>query len=93
MFVCWGAWGAMGPFPHWRTEGLEDWRTPPRREGWGALCCASRGRSRPCRSIPKMAAAAAATGSVPVRVCHQEIVKFDLEIKAAVQVAPPAEPP
>ncbi|XP_032303392.1 vesicle transport protein SEC20 isoform X1 [Coturnix japonica] len=32
-------------------------------------------------SIPKMAAA----GSVPVRVCHQEIVKFDLEIKAAVQ--------
>ncbi|XP_048816923.1 vesicle transport protein SEC20 isoform X1 [Lagopus muta] len=32
-----------------------------------------------------MAAAAAATGSVPVRVCHQEIVKFDLEIKAAVQ--------
>ncbi|POI28641.1 hypothetical protein CIB84_007609 [Bambusicola thoracicus] len=29
--------------------------------------------------------AAAAAGSVPVRVCHQEIVKFDLEIKAAVQ--------
>ncbi|NXH42427.1 SEC20 protein, partial [Dicaeum eximium] len=34
----------------------------------------------------KMAAAAAA---VPLRVCHQEIVKFDLEIKAAVQVPPP----
>uniref|UniRef100_A0A669PTK4 BCL2 interacting protein 1 n=1 Tax=Phasianus colchicus TaxID=9054 RepID=A0A669PTK4_PHACC len=29
--------------------------------------------------------AAAAGGCVPVRVCHQEIVKFDLEIKAAVQ--------
>ncbi|XP_075297930.1 vesicle transport protein SEC20 isoform X2 [Opisthocomus hoazin] len=27
----------------------------------------------------------AAAGGVPVRVCHQEIVKFDLEIKAAVQ--------
>ncbi|KAM9373497.1 vesicle transport protein SEC20 isoform 2-T2 [Phaethornis superciliosus] len=27
----------------------------------------------------------AAAASVPVRVCHQEIVKFDLEIKAAVQ--------
>ncbi|NXH80274.1 SEC20 protein, partial [Edolisoma coerulescens] len=29
--------------------------------------------------------------AVPLRVCHQEIVKFDLEIKAAVQV-PPAAP-
>ncbi|XP_065265622.1 vesicle transport protein SEC20 isoform X2 [Emys orbicularis] len=27
----------------------------------------------------------AAAGDVPVRVCNQEIVKFDLEIKAAVQ--------
>ncbi|XP_054245206.1 vesicle transport protein SEC20 isoform X2 [Indicator indicator] len=27
----------------------------------------------------------AAAAGVPVRVCHQEIVKFDLEIKAAVQ--------
>ncbi|XP_076206504.1 vesicle transport protein SEC20 isoform X3 [Aptenodytes patagonicus] len=27
----------------------------------------------------------AAAACVPVRVCHQEIVKFDLEIKAAVQ--------
>ncbi|NXC82051.1 SEC20 protein, partial [Cercotrichas coryphoeus] len=29
--------------------------------------------------------AAAAAAAVPLRVCHQEIVKFDLEIKAAVQ--------
>ncbi|XP_071299691.1 vesicle transport protein SEC20 [Agelaius tricolor] len=47
---------------------------------------ARRGRPRaprPPRPCPaKMAAAAAA---VPLRVCHQEIVKFDLEIKAAVQ--------
>ncbi|KAJ7414332.1 hypothetical protein BTVI_41363 [Pitangus sulphuratus] len=28
---------------------------------------------------------AAAAAAVPLRVCHQEIVKFDLEIKAAVQ--------
>lgn len=34
---------------------------------------------------PKMAAAT----DVPVRVCNQEIVKLDLEIKAAVQVEPP----
>lgn len=39
-------------------------------------------------SARKMAAAAC----VPVRVCHQEIVRFDLEIKAAVQVAPPGAP-
>ncbi|XP_074408451.1 vesicle transport protein SEC20 [Zonotrichia albicollis] len=52
----------------------------PARRPQGAPARARPSPARPCPA--KMAAAAAA---VPLRVCHQEIVKFDLEIKAAVQ--------
>lgn len=87
MCLCVGG-GLAGPgaFPF---STLED---PAAEGGPGGAARCQQGVLEAPALTPKMAAAAA-TGSVPVRVCHQEIVKFDLEIKAAVQVAPPAEPP
>ena len=89
MFVCRGRPGGPWGLSLFHTGGPED----PAAEGGpgGAARCQQGVLEAP--ALPPKMAAAAATGSVPVRVCHQEIVKFDLEIKAAVQVAPPAEPP
>lgn len=39
----------------------------------------------PVVGVPNMAAAQ----DVHVRICHQEIVKFDLEVKALIQVLIP----